>query len=296
MEKILPPEFTRHVNPPGMPGNIVLLEFSTPDSSENVCHNCGEIPPGVIPAWLVKSRLGENRENPRMWLAGRWVYGHLVLADCPVCAGSMRREFLERNSGMVGMMLQSGVPATSCNLDSFSKRIGSESALDLSKKILSDVTGQRKIRSAMFIGNYGVGKTHLLCAILNGCRLAGLLSRYTTSEGILSDIRETFSASAKRITQDVIREYSNIPILAIDELPRIQTNSEWVTVNLFEIINKRLSSNVLTIFASNKSLDEMTDEPLSAIASRLRAGLICEIKATDFRPAIGGALKDEVKF
>jgi len=159
-------------------------------------------------------------------------------------------------------------------------------------RVLADITDRengQQIRSFCITGNYGVGKTLLLMALVNSAILARIRARYCTAESMLQDIRETFDQqTARRITADVIAEYCRVPVLAIDELDRANFNSSWVSTQYFEIVNRRLHSDVLTLFASNKTIDELSycGEPLSAIASRLSAGLVADIASADLRPLL----------
>lgn len=271
-----------------------LIPLWPDDNASGACDNCGgsEGEPGFMMAFEIKQ---PGQHVAQKYFGPRKLYGSLTSLPCPVCAGNAREKFLADNSGLSGRQL-GNVDALSVRLDDVRQLMGNERAREYTGAALGDMTDKKHIRSLLFTGPYGVGKTMLLAALVNGARLVGIRSRYTTAEGMLQEIRATFDRESRtRITEDVIAEYSRLPVLAIDELDRANFDSRWVSTQYFEIVNRRLMSNVFTAFASNLEVGEMFNygDPLAAIASRLQAGLIAPIDGRDLRPMIGARLQQE---
>jgi hypothetical protein len=293
--KVIPREWeSLAAGPQGSrPGNLILLDQDNPFGKFGCeCPNCGDRPPGYVLAWKVAA--GTGRGISEKWFGSLRVYGNLITAPCPVCAGDARQGWLLDNCGLVGKVMADGREAPDVRFSDFLPRDGAEHARQLAAVILEDMTGKRNVRSLTLCGEFGTGKTLLLCAIVNAARLAGIFARYTTAESMLQDLRDTFNRETRRrITEDVIREYVNVPVLALDEMPRVNFDSPWVRAQWFEILDSRLGRAVLTICASNIPLGAMRDDPLSAIASRLGSGLVADIASGDARPMIGAALSKE---
>lgn len=292
---VFPVEWSGLLSEPDVarPGNIISLIAETKHTGP-MCDNC----------WSEeKLMLGfrvAHHGAPRMaikWFGNVKLFGNLITLPCPVCAGDARQRFLEDNSGLVGMLIGRS-SALDIRLEHFEPLDGKEYARQLAGEVLHDLTDSKAISSFCVTGPYGTGKTMLLVALVNGARMANIRSKYTTAEGMLHDIRETFNHDTrKRITEDVIQEYSHYPVLAIDELDRANFESRWVATQYFDIVNRRLSSRTLTLFASNQGLPELAQgiEPLPAIASRLSAGLTCEIAGSDLRPMLGARLMNSIE-
>lgn len=269
-----------------------LIPVWPDDYASGACDNCGGSAgeSGYMLAFEVE-RPGQH--VAQKCFGARKLHGNLISLPCPVCAGNAREKFLADNCGLSGLLC-GNADALSVRLDSVKPLVGNELAREYAGAALCDVTGEKRIRSLLFTGPYGVGKTMLLAAVVNGARMAGIRARYITAEGMLQEIRATFDRESRvRITEDVIAEYSRLPVLAVDELDRANFDSRWVSTQYFEIVNRRLMSGVFTAFASNLAIGEMYSygEPLSAIASRLQAGLIASIDGRDLRPMIGARLQ-----
>lgn len=110
---------------------------------------------------------------------------------------------------------------------------------------------RNEIRSIVLLGSTGLGKTHLLAAMLRGSISTGSEALYVIERKIYRDIHESYLGRKDLLTEgQVIEKYSNIPVLGIDEIGR----SSWTdheAQTLYEIIDIRDTENRKTILAGN---------------------------------------------
>jgi DNA replication protein DnaC len=116
---------------------------------------------------------------------------------------------------------------------------------------------------------WGVGKTHLICAIFHRIidRWQGYPYRcpmlFTTEPDIYLRIQNTYSMSdtERRTMQsetDIINELASIPLLAIDDIGKQKrSDMKFVQRTLFTIFNKRYDSMKPTIFTTNMNLEQL---------------------------------------
>lgn len=136
-------------------------------------------------------------------------------------------------------------------------------------------------------GKPGTGKTTLLCAFANEIienSLYGNVSVYF-QDGV-SIVRDVIN------NKDLMGKLTSTSILIIDDITQ-NIGKDFYVQTLFDIVDKRLSNNLLTCITSNISIDKMIDvwktktpevERLEALRSRLKASTIeVEIKGQDRR-------------
>jgi DNA replication protein DnaC len=137
----------------------------------------------------------------------------------------------------------------------------------LSYKVILD--GGKGYPSLMLTGNYGVGKTHLACAIINQ-----IIDRWdgenitcpivlVSEPDIYRQIQATYSFTTDEKQQrdseaDIIRRLVYIPLLIIDDIGKEQRqDTRFVQRILFSIIDSRYRLSKPIIVTTNLSADEL---------------------------------------
>ena len=133
-------------------------------------------------------------------------------------------------------------------------------------------------------GTQGTGKTFMATAMLQAWALSGKTgARWTTSPGMLAEIRSTYHPQAKHQEMEVIEKYALAPLLLIDDIGA-EKITDWSVPAQYQIISDRVNWNRKTIITSNLSLDEIA-EWNPRIASRLSGFRVIEMTGEDRRMA-----------
>ena len=200
---------------------------------------------------------------------------------CPVCNQATRVNWLERHSGLFGVNMENK-SALSIRLSAIETRKGQSKAIETSKILLSEMGNPP--RWLLLYGPNGSGKTHILCALVNGFRVANLWAMYSTSENILRKLRAAYNGSTSRQADEIRVDYESADVLIIDEIDRVKW-TDWAAEQLFGIIETRHMAGRSTYFASNKTPTELREmnSSLSAIVSRMSAGWLVGVNAEDQR-------------
>lgn len=242
------------------------------------CANCGGI--GHMYYWNITG--GAYRTHPgrnATYVEGEgWYAGELVGEPCPVCNGDEQTEFLRRVCGLEGADLE-------IRLDNFKALPGKDEARTHAGFLLSQTPAPTGF--VTLYGDYGVGKTTLLKALVNGFRLAGVVARYARMTDILDEVRATFGNDAKNAAAEVVRLHRDIRVLCVDEVDRVYL-TDWAVNVMFALLDDRYTTmgKRLTVMATNSAPDEL-DPKLEYLASRMQAGVITQVGGADVRPAIG---------
>jgi DNA replication protein DnaC len=146
---------------------------------------------------------------------------------------------------------------------------------------------------------YGVGKTHLVCALVNRlladevpARLTQYLSiqemccpaHFTTEPHLLDRIRGTFSGrgevekewrlrgSSRPVTdEDIYQEMSKVRLLVVDDVGKVRPrDSSFLQGVYYRIIDGRYTAGLPVILTTNLSLAELETHIGGASADRLR--------------------------
>ena len=124
-----------------------------------------------------------------------------------------------------------------------------EEALDRSRKFADAFPVVS--RGLFFLGDPGVGKTHLAVAILKqAIQTRGARGLFYDTRDLLKVIRSTYNPVVKTTELDVLRPVMEVDLLVLDDLGAEKT-SEWVEETLNLIVNTRYNERRLTIFTSN---------------------------------------------
>ena len=136
----------------------------------------------------------------------------------------------------------------------------------------------------VFIGDHGVGKTHLAAAIANACAREGMKVLLVVVPDLLDHLRLTFQPGGSVTYDEAFEEVKRVPLLVLDDLGAHST-SPWAQEKLYQIINYRYNAQLPMIVTTDLPLDELErTEP--RIASRLadtRFSVVLGVDASDFR-------------
>lgn len=146
----------------------------------------------------------------------------------------------------------------------------------------------------LFLGNAGVGKTHLAIAILNSVtREKGKPGLYVDFSDLLMKIQSTFKNDSAESKEDVIAPYAEVPLLVLDELGATKP-SDFARDMLYALLNTRYNHRRITIATSNY-FDELAkgerEKLEDRIGYRLRSRLheMCRtllIESVDYRSQV----------
>jgi DNA replication protein DnaC len=209
--------------------------------------------------------------------------------------GSVRRCSCSDEARVERLLADARIPRRyeHCDLDSYmpndpsQKKAKADVARYLEKYPLIDV-------GLLFLGNCGVGKTHLSVALLKQVILekhdAGLFYDF---RDLLREIQSSWNSVSQASELEVLRPVLAADVLVLDELGANKP-TEWVRDTIAHIINCRYNEKKLTIFTSNYPdvAERAGEETLTdRIGARLRSRLyemckVIEIKGKDFRQVI----------
>jgi len=150
----------------------------------------------------------------------------------------------------------------------------------------------------LLTGGAGRGKTHLSISYAKFLlfkkaeefcqkeykefKLAETLINFITLNSLLLEIRSTYNDSCLSTESEIIKKYSEIPILIIDDIG-VGKVSEFTIDVFYNIINGRYNKVLTTIFTSNMGLKKISDSFSDRIASRLSSGNVINIDKDDYR-------------
>lgn len=136
----------------------------------------------------------------------------------------------------------------------------------------------------LFTGNVGCGKTHLAIALIREwANIHPVSIKFRDTYEIMEKIKATFNG--EETAYDLIKNYSNIGILLIDDLGVMKVTEYQMDV-LYQIINKRMENGHITIITTNLTGTELSEKYDRRIASRIFSGYVFKMnKVQDYRLA-----------
>ncbi len=140
---------------------------------------------------------------------------------------------------------------------------------DTQKRIGHHVTASP---SLLFLGNTGLGKTHLSLAIAGEVINKGYGVIYGSVQNLLARLeKEKFSYSNQEEEQSYLSLVLECDLLILDDLGT-EFLSQFVTSMIYNIINTRLLEGRPTIISTNLSFPDISKRYTDRLASRLFGG------------------------
>jgi len=148
----------------------------------------------------------------------------------------------------------------------------------------------------------GTGKTHLAVATLKQMFLTleedeikavesgksfdydaiGNTMQFIPFTSLMGEIRGTFKSDSSSSERELVKKYSRIRLLVIDDLGT-EKASDYSMAVLYEIVNNRYNEMLPTIITTNLTSKEMTGQYGSRLLSRNASGYIIKLDGTDRR-------------
>lgn len=146
-------------------------------------------------------------------------------------------------------------------------------------KKFSEEIKQGNFISVCCLGSYGIGKTHLACAVMidviqNGIKeiygfQCGMSASYTTSDKIRERWERAKRFDSNESQSDVIESFCNSDLLVIDEIGR-SNNSEIEKEILYQITDMRDRKKKSSFYLSNLKFEEFAKLLGGATMDRLK--------------------------
>lgn len=157
-----------------------------------------------------------------------------------------------------------------------------QNAVNVSKNF---VTGfKNHYQNLFFYGTVGTGKS-----FLSGCIAKKLLSQgcsviYFSANGLFDTLaRYAFDTKSKDTLYNLNKDLYNCDLVIIDDLGTEVTNN-FVSSQLFALLNERHLRQKATIISTNLSLEELRDRYSERVFSRITSNYsICKLTGKDIR-------------
>lgn len=132
-------------------------------------------------------------------------------------------------------------------------------------------------------GKPGCGKTHLAAAIAQELIFKGTIVKFMLTPVLLEEIRKSYNKKYFEGETNILSQLSSVQLLILDDLGA-EKPTEWVTEQLFILINKRYEEMKPTIITTNCTGQDLAARIGERTASRLvEVSKIVNIKAGDYR-------------
>lgn len=161
---------------------------------------------------------------------------------------------------------------------------------DFSPEIKKQVAAFLKSGTTLFIsGKCGTGKTHLGCAMLIGHMRASLEKyTYVNTTDLILKIKASFSDNQESEEKQIDAVSSGK--MFFDDVGSFKM-SEFAAEVLYTVMDRRYRDAVQTVYSSNLSLAEISENLGDRIASRLSSGMVLELTGFDKRLMAGHEFK-----
>ena len=121
----------------------------------------------------------------------------------------------------------------------------------------------------MFLGGYGVGKTHLAAAIANYQAERGYPAMFVVVPDLLDHLRAAFSPDARTSFDQRFEEVRTASLLILDDLGT-ESATPWAREKLYQIINHRYVARLPTVITSSLPTDDLDPRIRTRILDQTR--------------------------
>lgn len=128
-------------------------------------------------------------------------------------------------------------------------------------------TKKDEMRSILFRGSYGTGKSHLAYAITKALKNRGYHVAFMQVPDLMDRIKSTYNKTSNETFEDLKKELVNLDLLVLDDIG--VSNSDHDLGKLYDIINNRQNKN--NIFTTNFKDSELNQNiHWQRISSRMK--------------------------
>ena len=124
----------------------------------------------------------------------------------------------------------------------------------------------------VFMGTYGIGKTHLAASIGNYRHALGESPMFVVVPDLLDHLRSTFSPTSTVSYDSLFEEVRTCRVLILDDLGT-QSATPWAKEKLYQIFNYRYNAELPTVITTSMQVEELDPR----IRSRMLDKRLCDI-------------------
>ncbi len=124
----------------------------------------------------------------------------------------------------------------------------------------------------VFMGTYGIGKTHLAASIGNYRHALGKSPMFVVVPDLLDHLRSTFSPTSSVSYDSLFEEVRTCRLLILDDLGT-QSATPWAKEKLYQIFNYRYVAELPTVITTSMQVEELDPR----IRSRMLDKRLCDI-------------------
>ncbi|MCL1874444.1 MAG: ATP-binding protein [Clostridiales bacterium] len=144
-----------------------------------------------------------------------------------------------------------------------------QQALAAAKNFAAGIRQGLPVRSLLFEGEVGRGKTYLAAAIANALLDAGIDVLFLVVPEFLDEMRYSYQEDNQDYSEaDLMPRAQKAPVLILDDFGA-HNFSEWTKNKIFTLINYRLNHQLPIIITTNKSIDSLAETIGSRTVSRI---------------------------
>lgn len=227
-----------------------------------------------------------------------------IWLGCPACAAAEReaerlRDEQQRRAVRVqeweARMGRAGIPERFRDRTLGSYEVsheGQQMALDFAQAYADDFARVRKTgRSAIFMGNFGTGKTHLAVGIgLQVMREHKASVLFVSAGRIVRMVKDSWARNSGVTESDVVAQMVFPDLLIVDEVG-VQQGTEFERNVMFDVLNERYEQRKPSLLLTNHTVEDLSSKYLGErVVDRLRedGGAVLKFSWNSGRRDIGG--------
>ena len=226
-----------------------------------------------------------------------------IWLGCPACAAAEReaerlRDEQQRRAVRVqeweARMGRAGIPERFRDRTLGSYEVsheGQQMALDFAQAYADDFDRVRKTgRSAIFMGNFGTGKTHLAVGIgLQVMREHKASVLFVSAGRIVRMVKDSWARNSGVTESDVVAQMVFPDLLIVDEVG-VQQGTEFERNVMFDVLNERYEQRKPSLLLTNHTVEDLSSKYLGErVVDRLRedGGAVLKFSWDSGRPGMG---------